>query len=100
MVLNSINFDWQDRSTIKNIFEEMKEEKTIYCYPSSVSQSAALEERDKEIITRSNSEGPNFAEIAIPKNYGTNSCAFISIGIIDNVLQVYSKSFVKRLHMD
>ena len=100
MVLNSINFDWQDRSTINNIFEEMKEEKTIYCYPSSVSQSAALEERDKEIITRSNSKGPKFAEIAIPKNYGTNSCAFISIGIIDNVLQLYSKSFVKRLHLD
>ena len=35
----------------------MKEEKTLYCYPLSVSQPTALEKSDKEIIRRSNSEG-------------------------------------------
>ena len=65
-VLNSIKFDWQDRATINYIFREMKEEKPIYCYPLSVSQPTALEKIDKEIITRSNSEGPDF-ELSPPK---------------------------------
>ena len=78
----------------------MKQEKTIYCYPLSVSQSTALEKSNEEIITRSNSEGPDFAQTVILKNDGTNSCAFTSIRIIGNVLQVNIKSFVKELLMD
>ena len=78
----------------------MKQEKTIYCYPLSVCHSTALEKSNEEIITRSNSEGPDFAQTVILKNDGTNSRAFISIGIIGNVLQVNIKSFVKELHMD
>ena len=95
MVLNSIKFNWQDRSTTNDISKEMKEVKTIYCYPLLVSQSTALEKSDKEIIGQSNSEVLDFAENVTPKNNGTNSCAFISVGIIDNVLQLNSKSFVK-----
>ena len=72
----------------------------IYCYPLLVSQLTALEKYDKEIIGQSNSEGTDFAETVTPKNDGTNSCGFISIGIIDNLLQVNSMSFVKELHMD
>ena len=53
--------DWQDRPTINNIFNEMKEEKTIYCCPLSVSQSIALEISDEEIITRGKSKVPDFA---------------------------------------
>ena len=45
-------------------------------------------------------KGPDFAETVTPKNDGTNSYAFISIGKIDNVLQVNSKSIAKELHMD
>ena len=93
MVLNSMKFDWQDRPTINDISKEMKEVKAIYCYPLSVSQSTTLEKSDKEIIRQSNSESLDFAETVTPN--GTNSCAFITIGIIDNVLQVNSKSFVK-----
>ena len=51
MVLNSIKFDWQDCRTINDIFKEMKEEKTIHCYPLSASQPTALEKSDKGIIT-------------------------------------------------
>ena len=58
----------------------MKEEKTIYCYPLSVSQSTTLEKRDKE-ITRSNLEGTDFAETVTPKNDETSSCAFIPLEI-------------------
>ena len=51
MVLNSIKFDWQDCPTINDISKEMKEEKTIHCYPLSASQQTVLEKSDKEIIT-------------------------------------------------
>ena len=51
MVLNSIKLDWQDCPTINDISKEMKEEKTIHCYPLSASQPTALEKSDKEIIT-------------------------------------------------
>ena len=39
----------------------MKEEKTIYCCPLSVSQSIALEISDEEVITRGKSKVPDFA---------------------------------------
>ena len=100
IVLNPIEFDWQDRPTIDYISKKMKEEKMIYCYPLLVFQLTALEKCDKEIIAQSNSEGTDFAETVTPKNDGANSCGFISIGIIDNLVQVNSKSFVKELHID
>ena len=52
------------------------------------------------MITQSDSEGPDFTQTVTPKNDLTNLGAFISIGTIDNVLQVNRKSFVKELHMD
>ena len=60
-----------------------------------------LKKAIQKSLQKSNSKGPDFTETVTNKNDGQNSCFFFPLEcLIDNVLQVNSKSFVIELHID
>ena len=100
MVLNSIKFHWQDRPNYKQYFQRNEGGKSntllsIISFPVNCFRKKQQRNHYMKELWRS-----GFCWNCHPKNDGTNSCALIFIGIIDNVIQVNSMSFVKELHMD
>ena len=78
IVVKGMKYNPNERCSIQKILKVFKE--SIDYLPLTVSQSTAMEINDRNIV-QGCLKLPNSN---VPLNDGTNGCAFLAIGVIDN----------------
>ena len=88
-----LNYEQNDRGTASKVVQLLGPKKLISYFPLSVSQATAVEKHDEKLI-----EG-NFdfySDYDLPNNDGTNSCSYLSLGIIDHFISDTYRKFDER----
>ena len=76
-----------------------KEEGDLKTIPLEVSQASALQASDLSFIVEAASDTEMPTSTIAPENDGTNSCAFLTLGIIDSLLNWSSDKLVEGDHL-
>ena len=76
-----------------------KEKGDLRTIPLEVSQASALEASHLRVIVEAASNTEMLTSTIVPENDGTNSCAFLSLGIIDSLLNWSSDELVEGYHL-
>eukprot|EP00112_Aurelia_sp_Birch-Aquarium-sp1_P023193 Seg681.5 transcript_id=Seg681.5/GoldUCD/mRNA.D3Y31 product="Serine/threonine-protein kinase TOS3" protein_id=Seg681.5/GoldUCD/D3Y31 len=82
------------RCTVKDLIKQSKEVSDLVTMPLTVSQASALSKSDMDMIKMVDGCTDELAQTLLPQNDGTNSCAFLSLGIIDRLLKQSSNSIM------
>ena len=90
----NLDYDPEQRCTVKDLIKQSREESDFLTMPLTVSQASALSESDMDVISMVEGSTDELAQTLLPQNDGTNSCAFLSLGIIDRLLNQSSNSIV------
>ena len=83
MFYELLNYEPNDRGTASVVVQLLDPTKLISYFPLSVSQVTAVEKHD-EILIEENFDF--YRDNDLPNNDGTNSCSYLSLGIIDHFI--------------
>ena len=86
---SSLQYTPSLRWDISKIQDFLSETSCCNFTPLPVSQASALERSDQNIVKGRQLEA-SLTSTTVPQNDGTNSCAFLSIGIIDKMYEFSS----------
>ena len=88
-----LSFEPSGRGTSTEVVKLSETRKRIFYFPLSISQATAIEKHDEKLIV----ENFNFEEdIDLPSNDGTNSCSYLSLGIVDHFASSTCKKFMEK----
>ncbi len=90
IIYDNLKFNPELRSLISSLEATIHEEEVVDIFNLNVSQASALERSDAEVAQQIR-DSQLLGEAIIPTNDGTNACAFLSIGIIDQILSQSKK---------
>ena len=82
-----------DRGTASEVVQLLAPTKLISYFPMSVSQAIAVEKHDEKLIEE-NFDFYSYNDL--PNNDGTNSCSYLSLGIIDHFITDTYMKFEER----
>ena len=78
-----LNYEPNDRGTASEVVQLLEPTKLISCFPLSVSQVTAVEKHDEKLIEE---HFGFYSGNGFPNNDETNSCSYLSLGIIDHFI--------------
>ena len=84
MLLKYLGFNASERATVNEVMENLNEDSDVAITSLSVSQATALEFNNRKIV-EANIDPEILQVTSIPDNNGTNSCAFLSLGIVNRL---------------
>jgi hypothetical protein len=93
----NLKYDPTNRIDSQNLLEKLssEEQNKIEFHTLEVSQATALEKSDKEIAE--GSANVSLHHTQVPKNDGTNACAFLSLGIIDSLVNEENVASIEEI---
>ena len=74
------NYELNDTGTASEVMQLLEPTKLISYFPLSVLQATAVEKHDEKLIEEN---FDFYSDSDLPNNDGTNSCSYLSLGIID-----------------
>ena len=80
----NLQFNPKERMSIEVIREQLNSHGDLEFNPLPISQSSALEKYDHEVANML--QNSTVSDYGLPNNDATNSCAFLSLGIIDKLI--------------
>ena len=93
MFYELLNYEPNDKGTVSEVAQLLEPTKLISYCPLSVSQATAVEKHDEKLIE----ENVDFySDNDLPKNDGTNSCSYLSLGIINHFISDTYRKFEER----
>ena len=88
-----LSYEPSGRGTSSEVVKLLETRKHIFYFPLSISQATAIEKHDEKLIV----ENFNFEEdIDLPSNDGTNSCSYLSLGIVDHFASSTCKKIMEK----
>lgn len=93
MIHDNLLYNAEDRCSVASLFQLVNEEAAIESYPLGASQATALEISDGIIVNAVGAETDQLQVTILPRNDGTNACAFLCLGIIDALMSVSAAEF-------
>ena len=88
-----LNYEPNDRGTASEVEQLLEPKKLISYFPLSVSQATAVEKHDEKLIKEN---FDFYSDNDLPNNDGTNSCSYLSLGIIDHFISDTYRKFEER----
>ena len=84
VLLKYLEFNASERTTVNEVMENLNEDLDVAITNLAVSQATALEFNDRKIV-EANIDPEILQVTSIPDNNGTNLCAFLSLGIVNQL---------------
>ena len=87
-----LEFNASERATVNEVMENLTEDSDVAITSLAVSQATALEFNDRKIV-EANIDPEILQVTSIPDNDGTNACAFLSLGIVNQLIKNKSEDY-------
>ena len=92
VLLKYLEFNASERATANEVMENLNEDLDVAITNLAVSQATALEFNDRKIV-EANIDPEILQVTSIPDNDGTNACAFLSLGIVNQLIKNKSEDY-------
>ena len=87
-----LEFNPLERATVNKVMENLTKDSDVEITSLAVSQATALEVNDRKIV-EANIDPEILQVTSIPDNDGTNVCAFLSLGIVNQLTKNKSDDY-------
>ena len=92
MFFKYLEFNPSERATVNKVMENLTKDSDVKITSLTVSQATALEVNDRKIV-EANIDPEILQVTSIPDNDGTNACAFLSLGIVNQLTKNKSDDY-------
>ena len=87
-----LEFNASERATVNEVMENLTEDSDVAITSLAVSQATALEFNDRKIV-EANIDPEILQVTSIPDNGGSNVCAFLSLGLVNQLTKNKSEDY-------
>ena len=92
MFFKYLELNASERATVNKVTENITEDSDVETTSLAVSQATALGFNDRNIVEK-NIDPEIFQVTSIPDNDATNACAFLSLGIVNQMTKNKSEDY-------